>query len=297
MSWIFLTISAIVFQVIRNLEQKKLHQNLDVFTTSWSRFILPFPFAIIAVASTFNYYDYEFFRYILINALFQILGNIFLIKTIQTRNFSVGVAFSKTEIIQALILGFILYNFRFNLNEILAIFLAFIGIILLAKIDFKNFKDLTKSMKNIASLYGILCGFCFGITSYNIQFASNYLITDGFSSIKASTLVLLYTIFFQNIFFIILKSYQKKLFNDIKKLFLVENYRRFLLTSISSFIGSICWYGAYTIGNVMHVKTVGQLEIIASMLVSKFYLKEKNNIKENLGIIFILIAILLIILL
>ena len=297
MSWIFLTISAIVFQVIRNLEQKKLHQNLDVFTTSWSRFILPFPFAIIAVSSTYNYFDYEFFRYILINGLFQILGNIFLIKTIQTRNFSVGVAFSKTEIIQALILGFILYNFRFNLNEILAIFLAFIGIILLAKIDFKNFKDLTKSMKNIASLYGILCGFCFGITSYNIQFASNYLITDGFSSIKASTLVLLYTIFFQNIFFIILKSYQKKLFNDIKKLFLVENYRRFLLTSISSFIGSICWYGAYTIGNVMHVKTVGQLEIIASMLVSKFYLKEKNNIKENLGIIFILIAILLIILL
>lgn len=295
--WAFLTISAIFFQIIRNLEQKKLHQNIDVFTTSWSRFILPFPFALIAVASTFNYYDYEFFHYILINALFQILGNIFMIKTIQTRNFSVGVAFSKTEIIQALILGFILYNFRFNLKEILAIFLAFIGIILLAKLNFKNFKDFTKSMKNIASLYGILCGFCFGITSYNIQFASNYLIKDGFSSIKASTLVLLYTIFFQNIFFIILKSYQKKLFSDVKKLFLIENYRRFLLTSISSFIGSICWYGAYAIGNVMHVKTVGQLEIIGSMLVSKFYLKEKNNIKENLGIIFILIAILLIILL
>ncbi len=297
MSWIFLTISAIIFQIIRNLEQKKLHQNLDVFTTSWSRFMLPFPFSIIVVASTFNYYDYEFFHYILINALFQILGNIFLIKTIQTRNFSVGVAFSKTEIIQALILGFLLYNLHFNFNEILAIFLAFIGIILLAKLDFKNFKDFTKSLKNIASLYGILCGFCFGITSYNIQFASNYLIKDGFNSIKASTLVLLYTIFFQNIFFIILKSYQKRLFSDVKKLFLVENYRRFLITSISSFIGSICWYGAYAIGNVMHVKTVGQLEIIASMLVSKFYLKEKNSIKENLGIIFIIIAILLIILL
>lgn len=295
--WALLTISAIIFQIIRNLEQKKLHQNLDVFTTSWSRFILPFPFAIIAVASTFNYYDYEFFHYILINALFQILGNIFLIKTIQTKNFSVGIAFSKTEIIQALILGFLLYNLHFNFNEILAIFLAFIGIILLAKIDFKNLKDFTKSLKNIASLYGILCGFCFGITSYNIQFASNYLISDGFNSIKASTLVLLYTIFFQNIFFIILKSFQKRLFSDVKKLFLVENYRRFLLTSLSSFIGSICWYGAYAIGNVMHVKTVGQLEIIASMLVSKFYLKEKNSIKENLGIIFIIIAILLIILL
>lgn len=295
--WALLTISAIFFQIIRNLEQKKLHKNLDVFTTSWSRFILPFPFAIIAVVSTFNYYDYEFFHYILINALFQILGNVFLIQTIQTKNFSVGVAFSKTEIIQALILGFLLYNLHFNFNEILAIFLAFIGIILLAKLDFKNLKDFTKSLKNIASLYGILCGFCFGITSYNIQFASNYLINDGFNSIKASTLVLLYTIFFQNIFFIILKSYQKRLFSDVKKLFLVENYRRFLITSISSFIGSICWYGAYAIGNVMYVKTVGQLEIIASMLVAKFYLKEKNSIKENLGIIFIIIAILLIILL
>ena len=296
MSWFFLTILAIFFQIIRNLEQKKLHQNLDVFTTSWSRFILPFPFAIIVVASTFDYYEYEFFHYILINALFQIFGNIFLIKTIQSKNFSVGIAFSKTEIIQALILGFILYNFRFNLNEILAIFLAFIGIILLAKIDFKNFKKFTKSLKNIASLYGVLCGFCFGITSYNIQFASKYLINDGFSSIKASTLVLLYTIFLQNIFFIILKSFQKRLFSDVKKLFLIDNYRRFLFTSISSFIGSICWYGAYAIGNVIYVKTVSQLEIIFSMLISKFYLKEKNSFKENIGIIFVLSAVLLIIL-
>jgi len=294
--WALLTISAIFFQIIRNLEQKKLHKDLDVFTTSWSRFILPFPFAIIAVISTFQSYNFEFFHYILINALFQILGNIFLIKTIQTKNFGVGIAFSKTEIIQALILGFLLYNFRFNFNEILAIFIAFIGIILLAKIDFKNFKDFTKSLKNIASLYGILCGFCFGITSYNIQFASNYLISDGFNSIKASTLVLLYTIFFQNIFFIIFKSFQKRLFSDVKKLFLIDNYRKFLLTSLSSFVGSICWYGAYSIGNVIHVKTVGQLEIIASMLVAKFHFKEKNSIKENLGIIFIIIAILLIIL-
>lgn len=264
--WALLTISAIFFQIIRNLEQKKLHKDLDVFTTSWSRFILPFPFAIIAVVSTFQSYNFEFFYYILINALFQILGNIFLIKTIQTKNFSVGIAFSKTEIIQALILGFLLYNFRFNFIEISAIFLAFIGIILLAKLDFKNFKDFTKSLKNIATLYGVLCGFCFGITSYNIQFASNYLISDGFNSIKASTLVLLYTIFFQNIFFIIFKSFQKRLFSDVKKLFLIENYRKFLLTSLSSFIGSICWYGAYSIGNVIHVKTVGQLEIIASMI-------------------------------
>lgn len=296
MSWIFLTISAIILQIIRNLEQKKLHKNLDVFTTSWSRFILPFPFAIIAVASTFHSYNYEFFHYILINAIFQILGNIFLIKIIQTRNFSVGVAFSKTEVIQALIIGFFLYNFRFNYKEIIAIFLAFIGIIFMAKLDFKNFQNFTKSLKNIASLYGILCGFCFGITSYNIQFASNYLINNGSNSISASTLVLLYTIFIQNIFFITLKSCQKRLFCDLKKLFLIENYRRFLLTSISSFIGSICWYGAYAIGNVIHVKTVGQLEIIGSMLVAKFYLKEKNTIKENLGIIFIIIAILLIIL-
>jgi drug/metabolite transporter (DMT)-like permease len=294
--WALLTILAIFFQIIRNLEQKKLHKDLDVFTTSWSRFILPFPFAIIEVISTFQSYNFEFFHYILINALFQILGNIFLIKTIQTKNFSVGVAFSKTEIIQALILGFLLYNFRFNFKEILAIFLAFIGIVLLAKLDFKNFKDFTKSLKNIATLYGILCGFCFGITSYNIQFASNFLINEGFNTIKASTVVLLYTIFFQNIFFIILKSFQKKLFSDVKKLFLIENYRRFLLTSLSSFVGSICWYGAYAIGSVIHVKTVGQLEIIVSMLVSKFYLKEKNTIKENLGIFFIISAILLIVL-
>jgi uncharacterized membrane protein len=60
------------------------------------------------------------------------------------------------------------------------------------------------------------------------------------------------------------------------------------IASISSFFKLICWYGAYAIGNVIHVKTVGQLEIIASMLVAKFHLKEKNTIKESLGIILII---------
>ena len=68
---------------------------------------------------------------------------------------------------------------------------------------------------------------------------------------------------------------------------------------ISRFIRLIWCHGDYAIGNVIHIKTVGQLEIIASMIYQinmKIYFKEKNSIKENLGIIFIIIAIFLIIL-
>ena len=54
MSWILYTIAAAALQTFRNLEQKGLHKKLDVLTVSWSRYILPFPIAIIVVIFTYS---------------------------------------------------------------------------------------------------------------------------------------------------------------------------------------------------------------------------------------------------
>ena len=106
MSWVIFTILAAILQSFRNLEQKSLNKRLDALTVSWSRFIIPLPFAIIVAVSSFYQLDNEFIFHCFVTGLFQIAGNVFLLQTFKTRNFSIGIAFSKTEVLQSFLYHF-----------------------------------------------------------------------------------------------------------------------------------------------------------------------------------------------
>lgn len=287
--WILLTILAATLQAFRNLEQKNLNKKLDYITVSWSRFILPFPFAIITVFLTFSNTNNQFIIYCFLTAALQVIANVFLLKTFKSKNFSIGVLFYKTEILQAALLGFLFFNQNISLAGFLAISLAAIGMFLMSEINLK------KQRFDSAIIFGILSGFCFAICAFYLKFASNLLITDGYSSFVASIIVLMWVIFIQNVLLIGIKTYQKSILVDLKKLFSLENKKSFLITSLFSFLGSVCWFAAFTIGNVVYVKAVGQIELIIAILISHFYLKERHKIKEIIGMIIVFVAILLII--
>lgn len=291
MLWIFFTLGAISFQTLRNLEQKKLVKKIDPLTASWARFILPFPLSIIIIFFTLSNFSYDLIKYILINSLFQMLGSIFLVKAMQYRNYSIAITLGKTETIQALIVGLFFYNIKIMPLEVIFILIAFLGVILMSEFKFKE-KNFLNSLKNPANFFGIISGTCFAITSYNLKNACNVLIELGYKNISAATLVLLYTIFWQNLFFIAIKFKQKTLISSIKILTTSENIKSFLIASSLSFIGSIFWYSAYSYGDIIHVKMVGQLEIILAIIISCFFLKERHSIKNFIGILLTLFSIL-----
>ncbi len=295
--WIIYTLLAISFQTIRNIEQKKLSKSIDNLTASWSRFILPFPIAIIAIFLNLDYfYDYEFAKHIIVNAFFQMLGSIFLIKALHYRNYSIGVTLSKTETLQACVVGFLIFNNNIRYIEILSIIICFCGILLISNINFRNYITLYSQFKTPAISYGLLCGTCFALTAFNLKEASIILINQGNSNFNSAILVLLFTIFFQNIFFILIKIYNKNLKKSLEKLCASENILHFFTASLTSFIASFFWYSAYTIGKVIHVKIVAQGEIIIALLTSIYFLKEKYSLRELIGIFMILFGILIIIL-
>lgn len=289
--WIILTLLAVFFQIFRNLEQKNLSKKVDAITSSWARFIMPFPIAIILVLLTFQNYNFVFFKYILTNAFFQMLGSIFLIKAMQSKNFSIAVALGKTETIQALIIGYFFYNLKILPFKILLLILSFIGIILMSDFKFKNRQEFIDSIKNPKNFYGILCGSCFAITAFNLKDATQILINENYHIFLASTIVLLWTIFFQNIFFILIKIKEKSLISSIKSLWHAQNRKSFFIASIFSFIGSFFWYSAYSFGEVLGVKILAQIEIIIAILISIYYFNEKHNLKNLIGIFITLFSI------
>jgi uncharacterized membrane protein len=63
-----------------------------------------------------------------------------------------------------------------------------------------------------------------------------------------------------------------------------------LLTSIASCLGSIGWFSAMSLQAVPYVKTLGQVEIFFTMLISLLWLGEKVKVKDMLGLVLIAIA-------
>ena len=287
MMWIFYTISAVILQTFRNLEQKALSKKLDSLTVSWSRFILPLPIALAVFFYTYKIVNWQFVYYCLITAIMQVGGNICLLKTFKSKNFSIGIAFYKTEVLQTLILGILFFHAKVSLIEIAAILVTTVGVLLMSGSVFHSgVKKFLQSLNNKAAFYGLLCGLCFSISAFNLKFAAEELFALEYTGIKAPITVLMWVICIQNILFISIKLNQKRLVKDFISLSGAENKFAFLRTSILSFAGSVCWFTAFAYGSVIYIKAVGQLELVLAVGASHFILKEAPNKIELVGIIF-----------
>jgi len=285
MTWIFYTIAAIILQTFRNLEQKSLAKKLDSLTVSWSRFILPLPAALAVFFYTSQSVNHQFIYYCIITAITQVGGNICLLQTFKAKNFSIGIAFYKTEVLQTLIVGLLFFNATIAPSGILAILVTTVGVVLMSGSVFnEGFKKFLQSLNNKAAFYGLLCGFCFSISSFNLKFGAEELFALGYQGIEAPIVVLMWVICFQNILFITVKLYQKCFIQDLKSLATAENKYSFLRTSILSFAGSVCWFAAFAFGSVIHIKAVGQLELVLALVASWFILKERISKIEFIGI-------------
>ncbi|BCK27740.1 hypothetical protein VCSRO77_1103 [Vibrio cholerae] len=67
-----------------------------------------------------------------------------------------------------------------------------------------------------------------------------------------------------------------------------------MLTSVSSCLGSIGWFSAMSLQAVPYVKTLGQVEIFFTMLISIFWLGQKVRIKDGFGLILVALAAILV---
>ena len=284
MSWILYTVAAVIFQTFRNLEQKALSKKLDAITVAWSRFILPAPFALLVVIYGFSSVGNKFIFYCVVTAAAQLLGNLCLLRAFK-KNLSIGIAFYKTEVLQAMIVGAVFFGDSISNYGIVAIIVTTIGAILMSGSFDSGVKNFFKSLNNESAIFGLLCGSCLSISSFNLKFASEELAPFGYSEIQGPLMVLMWVLFFQNLFFLVIKLVQKRLRQDLKSLLSAENKSALLRTTILSFFGSIFWFTAYAVGKVVYVKAVGQLELLLAVIASHFFLKEKLKLTEFSGII------------
>lgn len=282
---------AAFMQAWRNAFQKQLSTTVDVYGVTLARFIFALPLALIYINCLYHFqpviesvhFNLRFAIYVLIAALSQIAATALMVQLFKQKNYAIGVGLAKSEAVLAAIIAVVFLSDHLSLLGWFGVAVGGFAVFLLSKgRDFSDFSVQTLCI-------GIGSGLCFAITSLLVREASLEL--DNLPFIHRAAWVLLMVIGTQC--FLLLMY-----LGIFRRATLLAMWQRIGLTfrvSLCSFLASLGWFSAMSIQSVPIVKTLGQVEIIFSMLISAYFFKEKLARAEHLGIVLVVIAAFLVI--
>ena len=295
--WIIATFFAAILQTIRFMLQKLLSQTkLTTAGATFSRFCFsaPFLWAIMLIYfwssdDTIPALSFSFWSYAMFGGLAQIFGTLCVVALFRSRNFAVGVAFKKTEVIQAVLVGVVLLHEGVSPMGLGAILIGLWGVLLFS--DQRASEDQTgHRFLNRATGLGLASGLFFAISAVSYRGAT--LQIDTFSSLLTASVTLCAVLTFQ--------------FCTMGVWIYLKEPRQFaalwrsrgtaVWVGLTSLGGSLGWFVAFTVQNAAYVKALGQTEIIFSLAASYFFFKERITRRELTGVGLLVFSILILIL-
>lgn len=282
---------AAFMQAWRNAFQKQLSTTVDVYGVTLARFIFALPLALLYISCLYHFqpvtdsvhFNLRFAIYVLIAALSQIAATALMVQLFKQKNYAIGVGLAKSEAVLAAIIAVVFLSDHLSLLGWFGVAVGGLAVFLMSKgRDFSDFSVQTLCI-------GIGSGLCFAITSLLVREASLELTNLPF--IHRAAWVLLMVIGTQC--FLLLMY-----LGIFRRATLWAMWQRIGLTfrvSLCSFLASLGWFSAMSMQSVPIVKTLGQVEIIFSMLISAYFFKEKLARAEHLGIVLVVIAAFLVI--
>ena len=294
MSWVVITVIASLSQTLRSVFQKNIIEDVGVLASAYSRFIFALPFVALLAVLFLGAQEIVLLKTISLKAWFflvaasicQILFTIILIKLFTLRSFAIGVAFSKTEVIQTTLLEIIIIGFILTSHVFLSIIIGFIGMLFMSRQKLIGKLGYDSLFLKQVTL-GVLCGIFLGLSSVLYKVALDSVITD---LIYKKVLVLSFlALAFQSVIFgtYIVSAEGKQ---NVVKLFSI--WKKGLPVGFFGCVATFCWFTAFSLVDATFVRAVGQLEIVFSVLITYIFYKEKITGFELIGMSLITISIL-----
>ncbi|MGF1701463.1 multidrug transporter [Photobacterium makurazakiensis] len=288
MSWVLFTFFAAFCQSWRNALQSKLSKKLDIAGVTLARFIWASPLALVYLYGLYEWQPADIpnlsvtsISFILSAAIMQIAATALMVVLFKQKNFAVGAGLAKCEAPVAALFGVLFFGTTLTYWGWLGVGIGAIAVLILSSPGKLNHI----SLKTVA--IGLACSSAFALTSLWIREAS---LSLSLPFPHSAAWVLFLVISIQTL---ILVSYL--LIRDRQALRLMFKERKLvLMTSITSFLGSLGWFSAMSLQSVPYVKTLGQVEIFFMMLISAFWLKEKTQLKDFFALALVAIAAILV---
>ncbi len=295
--WILITIGAASAQTLRFMLQKQLKSAaLSTAGATFTRFVYSAPLvAVIAVlyarvtGQGAPDMPAVFWPYAFAGGTSQILGTMCVVALFTHRNFAVGITFKKTEVLLSALFGFLILGDTFTTLTIIAMLIGLVGVLLLSDPP-GGVGPWHQRIFNRATALGLGAGVLFGISGNGYRGAS--LSLGGGDVFYRAIVTLAVVTAFQTIAMALWLIWRER--GEVLRV--LAAWRVAGLVGLTSMIGSICWFTAFTLQNAAYVNAVGQIELLFSLMIGAFVFGEKITAREWQGLLLLTISILLLIL-
>ncbi len=296
--WIPITIFAAFMQNARSALQKHLKGRLTTLGAAYVRFLYAAPLAVVYVVAL-NVWGGKplptpnglFLFYVVLGGVSQILFTALLMWLFSFRNFAVGTTFSKTEVVQVAILGFLLLGDSLSAAAVAAIVVSAAGVMVLSAGQTQmSAGSLLAGLTKKPTLIGLASGAFLGASVVFFRGAALSLRHDDFVMAAAFTLAVAVVI--QTVIMGAWLAWKER--QTLRDVFI--HWRRALPVGVAGVLASIGWFTAFTLENGAYVRALGQVELIFTFAASIFFFRERTSRTEVIGIALVVAGIVLLLL-
>jgi drug/metabolite transporter (DMT)-like permease len=277
--WIPITLWAAFAQTIRNAAQRSLTAELGTLGATLVRFLYGLPFAFLWLLLVLRFTGAKlpdltaaFLLWVFVGAVSQIAATALLLRVMQERNFALGVAYSKSEVLLVAIFGLLVLGDPITLSLALAVACGTVGVLCLTP------QGLKLSFQAKPALLGLASGAGFAFASIGYRGATLALPDAGFLVVSAFALAVA-QLMQTGILGGWLLARDPGVVGRVLKA-----WQRSLLAGFMGAAASAGWFAAFAIEPAAHVRTLGLVELLFAYAVSLKLFREKFSRLELAGI-------------
>ena len=274
---------------MRNAVQRGLTAELGTLGATLVRFLYGLPFAAVwffivekTTESPLPSPGWPFFSWVLLGAVTQIAATALLLRTMQERNFALGVAYSKSEVLQVAVFGLALLGDPLGLAAVLAVAAGTAGVLLLSPAGWSS------GFTSRTAVLGLASGAGFALSAVGYRGAALALGDVSFLLAAACTLLAA-----QVIQTVLLGGWLLARSPAVVARVL-RAWRPSLLAGFMGAAASAGWFTAFAIEPAAHVRTLGLVELVFSYAVSRKLFRERLSRRELAGMALLALGVVLI---
>lgn len=280
-------------QTLRNAAQRHLTKDLGTLGATLVRFLYGLPFACLWLAIVrlggglrLPVPNTSFGFWVFAGAIGQIAATALLLRAMEERNFAIGVAYSKTEILQVALFSIVLLGDPLSVPAFAAMVMGTVGVTLLSpQVTKMNLAAFAMGWTSRAALFGIGSGTCFAVSAVGYRGAALSLHAENAFIAAAYTLV--WAQFIQTV---VLGGWLLARNPETLRAVL-RAWRWSLAAGLCGALASMGWFTAMALEPAAHIRTLGLVEVLFSYLVSRRIFREHLMAVEIAGLALLVLGV------
>lgn len=295
--WIPVTLAAALAQALRFTLQKKLKlSGLSTTGATFARFAYSAPLVAL-IALGYSRLSQQplppipaaFWPNALIGGLAQILATMSVVALFSFRHFAVGITLKKTEVLMSVPFGIVVLGETISWLGLAAIVIGLVGVLMLSDQPQATGPG-WRRIVNPATGLGLAAGVMFAISATSYRGAS--LSLGSGDVFQRAVVTLAWVTAFQTGVMAAWLQWRERA--EMGQVF--RQWRVAAMVGLTSMVGSICWFTAFTLQTVPYVKALGQVELVFSLVIGWLVFSERVTRREIEGLVLLAVSILVLVL-